>query len=105
ERLGAHYADERSEKAKAVLIHHAVLGSLERFIGILLEHYDLPGALEQAVGDFVDHYNNRRAHESLGNVTPADATFDRAPAILEERRTIKERTIRQRRLHNLSQAA
>lgn len=39
ERLGAHYADERSEKAQAVLIHHAVLGSLERFIGILLEHY------------------------------------------------------------------
>ncbi len=39
ERLGAHYADAQGEKAQAVLIHHAVLGSLERFIGILLEHY------------------------------------------------------------------
>ncbi len=39
ERLGAHYADAQGEKGQAVLIHHAVLGSLERFIGILLEHY------------------------------------------------------------------
>ena len=39
ERLGAHYADAQGEKGQAVMIHHAVLGSLERFIGILLEHY------------------------------------------------------------------
>ncbi len=39
ERLGAHFADAQGEKAQAVMIHHAVLGSLERFIGILLEHY------------------------------------------------------------------
>ena len=39
ERLGAHYADAQGEKVQAVMIHHAVLGSLERFIGILLEHY------------------------------------------------------------------
>ena len=67
---------------------------------ILLENHYLPGALEAAVGDFVDHYNHRRVHESLGNVTPADAYLGRAPAILEERRRIKEATIRQRRLLN-----
>ena len=39
ERLGAQYIDAKGEKAQAVMIHHAVLGSLERFIGILLEHY------------------------------------------------------------------
>ncbi|MEM9223536.1 MAG: IS3 family transposase, partial [Pseudomonadota bacterium] len=61
--------------------------------------------LEAAVGDFVDHYNHRRVHESIGNVTPADAYFGRAPAILEQRRKTKERTIRQRRLINLKQAA
>ena len=50
---------------------------------ILLENHYLPGALEAAIGDFVDHYNHR-VHESLGNVTPADVYFGRAPAILEE---------------------
>ncbi|HKK14712.1 MAG TPA: threonine--tRNA ligase [Gammaproteobacteria bacterium] len=43
-RLGAHYVDEDSEKKVPVMLHRAILGSLERFIGILLEHYagDLP---------------------------------------------------------------
>lgn len=39
ERFDAGYADTKGERAQAVMIHHAVLGSLERFIGILLEHY------------------------------------------------------------------
>jgi putative transposase len=72
---------------------------------ILLENHYLPGALEAAIGDFVDHYNDRRCHESLGNVTPADAYFGRAAAILRERRRIKEETIRQRRVLNQMHAA
>ncbi len=72
---------------------------------ILLENHHLPGALEAAVGAFVDHYNHRRVHESLGNVTPADVYFGRADAILTERRRIKERTLRQRRLLNQQRAA
>lgn len=72
---------------------------------ILLENYYLPGALEQAVGAFIDHYNHVRCHESLGNVTPADAYFGRAPAILEKRRRIKTETLKQRRLLNQRQAA
>ncbi|KWN07840.1 hypothetical protein WT83_25025 [Burkholderia territorii] len=39
ERLGAAYVAEDGAKATPVMLHHAVLGSLERFIGILLEHY------------------------------------------------------------------
>ena len=39
ERLDAHYIDAESRKARPVMIHHAILGSLERFIGILLEHH------------------------------------------------------------------
>lgn len=38
-RLGATYVNERSEKAVPVMLHRAVLGSLERFIGILIEEY------------------------------------------------------------------
>ena len=38
-RLGAQYINERSEKDVPVMLHRAVLGSLERFIGILIEEY------------------------------------------------------------------
>jgi threonyl-tRNA synthetase len=38
-RLGAHYVDEASHKRAPVMLHRAIFGSLERFIGILLEHY------------------------------------------------------------------
>jgi threonyl-tRNA synthetase len=36
-RLGAHYIAKNGEKVVPVMIHRAILGSLERFIGILLE--------------------------------------------------------------------
>ena len=44
ERLDASYIDAEGSRVRPVMIHHAVLGSIERFIGILLEHYsgDLP---------------------------------------------------------------
>lgn len=38
-RLGAHYVTEEGEKKNPVMIHRAILGSFERFIGILIEHY------------------------------------------------------------------
>ncbi len=38
-RLGAYYIAEDSSKQTPVMLHRAVLGSLERFIGILIEHY------------------------------------------------------------------
>ncbi|HHH39320.1 MAG TPA: threonine--tRNA ligase [Sedimenticola sp.] len=39
ERLGAHYIAEDNTKKVPVMLHRAILGSLERFIGILIEHY------------------------------------------------------------------
>ena len=39
ERLGAVYIDEHGAKRRPVMLHRAILGSLERFAGILLEHY------------------------------------------------------------------
>jgi threonyl-tRNA synthetase len=38
-RLGAFYIDEHSNKITPVMLHRAMFGSLERFIGILIEHY------------------------------------------------------------------
>ncbi|MCX2956375.1 MAG: threonine--tRNA ligase, partial [Candidatus Regiella insecticola] len=38
-RLGASYIDENSQRTVPVMIHRAILGSIERFIGILIEEY------------------------------------------------------------------
>jgi len=38
-RLDATYIDKDGNKTTPVMIHRAILGSLERFVGILLEHY------------------------------------------------------------------
>ena len=39
-RLGASYVGEDNEKHIPVMLHRAILGSLERFTGILIEHYE-----------------------------------------------------------------
>ncbi len=39
ERLDASYIGEDGEKHRPVMLHRAILGSFERFIGILIEHY------------------------------------------------------------------
>ncbi len=38
-RLGAEYVDEDNSRKPPVMLHRAILGSMERFIGILIEHY------------------------------------------------------------------
>jgi len=38
-RLGAEYAAEDNSRRTPVMLHRAILGSLERFIGILIEHH------------------------------------------------------------------
>ena len=39
ERLDAHYIGEDGEKHRPVMLHRTILGSFERFLGILIEHY------------------------------------------------------------------
>jgi threonyl-tRNA synthetase len=39
ERFGAFYIDRDSEKKRPVMIHRAICGSMERFLGILIESY------------------------------------------------------------------
>ena len=90
--------------------HPQTQGKIERWHQtlknrILLENYYLPGALEQAIADFIGHYNNRRYHEGLGNLTPADVYFGRAETIIREREKIKKLTIQKRRLQHKRTAA
>ena len=39
ERLDAEYVTENNDRARPVMLHRAILGSLERFIGILIENH------------------------------------------------------------------
>ncbi|MBI1187645.1 MAG: threonine--tRNA ligase [Alphaproteobacteria bacterium] len=39
DRLGAEYVGEDGQKHKPVMLHRAILGSLERFIGVIIENY------------------------------------------------------------------
>jgi putative transposase len=91
-------------------LHPQTQGKIERWHQtlknrILLENYFLPGDLERQIEAFVEHYNHQRHHESLGNVTPADAYFGRASAIIEQRERIKQKTIEYRRLQHRTLAA
>ena len=91
-------------------LHPQTQGKIERWHQtlknrILLENYFLPGDLERQIEAFVEHYNHRRYHESLGNVTPADAYFGRAATIIERRERIKRQTIELRRLQHRRLAA
>ena len=72
---------------------------------ILLENYYLQGDLEAQIEAFVEYYNHRRYHESLNNITPADAYFGRGQTILLERERIKRKTIEHRRLQHRNAAA
>jgi threonyl-tRNA synthetase len=47
ERLNAEYVDSDSQRKRPVMLHRAIFGSMERFIGILIENYAgrLPGWL------------------------------------------------------------
>jgi len=62
------------------------------------EHYYSPEELEIHIAEFVDYYNNRRYHESLNNVTPADVYFGRDQEVLARREIIKQCILLKRRL-------
>ena len=67
ERLGAEYVDEHSQRKHPVMLHRAIVGSMERFIGILIEHHagNLPAwlapvqaqvfSITDAQSDYVRH--------------------------------------------------
>jgi putative transposase len=102
--------DNGMSHVRGAPLHPQTQGKIERWHQtlknrILLENYFLPGDLEAQIEAFVEHYNHRRYHESLGNVTPADAYFGRAETIIRQRERIKRQTIEHRRLLHRGQAA
>jgi putative transposase len=102
--------DRKIQHIRGAPYHPMTQGKIERWHQtlknrILLENYFLPGDLEAQIDAFITDYNNRRYHESINNLTPADVYFGRGPTILAERERIKRQTIANRRLqHQLSAA-
>ena len=108
--LADYLADKKMRHVRGAPFHPQTQGKIERWHQtlknrILLENYYLPGDLEAQIEAFVEHYNHQRYHESLNNVTPADAYFGRAQAIIKQRERIKRQTIEYRRLQHRKIAA
>jgi transposase InsO family protein len=108
--LAEYIEAQKMSHVRGAPMHPQTQGKIERWHQtlknrILLENYFLPGDLEIQIEAFVEHYNHQRYHESLNNVTPADACFGRAPAIIKQRERIKRQTIELRRLQHRKLAA
>ena len=84
-------------------MHPQTQGKIERYHRTMknvvkMNHFYHPEELLiEALKKFVENYNNKRYHESLENLTPADVYFGRYEQILEKRRQIKSDSIRKRR--------
>ena len=108
--LADYIVAQRMSHVRGAPFHPQTQGKIERWHQtlknrVLLENYFLPGDLEAQIAAFVEHYNHQRYHESLDNVTPADAYFGRASAIIQQRERIKRQTIEHRRLQHRKLAA
>lgn len=97
------YLDEQKIKqVHGKPYHPQTQGKIERYHRSLkniieLDNYWSKEELEAEIAAFVDFYNNRRYHEALNNLTPADVYFGRGQAILDKRERTRRRTMRQRR--------
>jgi transposase InsO family protein/transposase-like protein len=101
--LKKYLADQGFTHTRGKPYHPMTQGKIERYHRsmkniLLLDNYYCPDDLTAEIGKFVEYYNHRRYHESLENVTPADAYTGRAAAILEQREKTKRETINRRRI-------
>jgi len=120
-RLGATYIGEDGDRHTPVLLHRAIFGSLERFIGILLEHYagNLPFWLAPqqvaitTITSDADQYALEVAQQLLGcglrtetdlrnekiNYKVREHSLMKTPVIIAlGKREVEERTVSVRRL-------
>tara|TARA_B100000378_G_scaffold190055_2_gene154449 strand:+ start:367 stop:819 length:453 start_codon:yes stop_codon:yes gene_type:complete len=102
--------DRKIEQLHDAPGHSQTQGKIERWHQTLknrtlLENYFFPEDLQAQTGAFNEHYNNRRYHESLGNLTPADVYFGRGDEILKQRKRLEQQAIQTRRLQHHANAA
>ena len=109
EELKEYLATKGMTQTHGAPYHPMTQGKIERYHRsmkneINLQKYYLPWELEQELERFVTYYNNKRYHESLNNVTPADVYYGRHQEIISRRERLKRRTLKTRKLYNLSQS-
>ncbi len=97
ERLGAEYVDESSQKRHPVMLHRAIVGSMERFIGILIEHHagNLPAWLAPVQAVVLDITDGQADYAGQVAQTLVDKGF-RAQADLRNEKVgykIREHTL------------
>nr|WP_295931989.1 integrase core domain-containing protein [uncultured Dyadobacter sp.] len=88
--------------------HPQTQGKIARYLRTMknvvkLENFFHPDQLREAIGPLVERYNNQRYHESLNNLTPADAYFERGEFMLKRREQIKSQNLKQRKIQYLNQ--
>ncbi|GAA5056472.1 hypothetical protein GCM10023208_21240 [Erythrobacter westpacificensis] len=101
---------KQMDHVRGAPFHPPTQGKIERWHQtlknrLLLENYFLPGDLEHQIEAFVKHYNHQRYHESLDNLTPADAYFGKSTAITKRRERIERETLEYWRLQHRKLAA
>jgi len=85
--------------------HPQTNGKLERFHETLKVRMNLlvwasPEELRAAIAEFIEFYNQRRYHEGIGNVAPADVYYGRREEILKRREEQKRQTLYERFAYN-----
>lgn len=98
--------DHGIEHTRGAPYHPMTQGKIKRYHRsmknvVKLQNYYFLGDLEDELERFVEYYNNRRYHESLDNVTPADMYYGKQRIVLTERDRIKKMTMNSRRKINL----
>ena len=98
------------EHTRGAPLHPMTQGKIERYHRsmknvVKLQNYYFPWELEDEIKNFVEYYNNKRYHESLNNVTPADVYYGRDDEIISRREKIKLKTMKLRKKQNLYCAA
>ena len=88
--------------------HPQTNGKLERFHETLKGRMNLlvwasPEELRAAIAEFIEFYNQRRYHEGIGNVAPADVYYGRREEIMKQREEQKQQTLYERFEYNRAQ--
>ncbi len=105
--LKEYLASKEMRHTRGAPYHPMTQGKIERYHRsmknvVKLNNYYFPEKLIAELKEFVEYYNNHRYHESINNVTPADAFFGRKDEIVHKRIETKRRTLRQRKKRNLA---
>ncbi len=97
ERLDAEYVAEDNARKRPVMLHRAILGSFERFLGILIEHYEgsFPAWLAPAQAAVMNITDNQAEYVKLVEKTLRDKGFRVIPDLRNEKIgfKIREHTI------------